>query len=352
MATMSYSVYRVDPRENKGAILSALLRNFPETPERRFSWIYEGNPYGSPACWVLKESTENKVVGSAVLFPRRLFVEGQPRLAGLAGDFVMDREHRALGPALALQKEAVASNSTAEFDFLYGFPNEQAEKVLCRAGYRVVGTLLRIVKPLRCEYYLSRSLSTGLSMRALSKITDLSMRLAFKEIYHKTPRKYGFESLTRFDHRFDDLWARVRGRYKIIGERTSAFLNWKYERSPYRESTLSALTHKRTGEVLGYIVSYPEKGHTWIADLLALDEDGIFDSLLSEFLRWQYSQGSYSVTALYLGHPFLIKKLRSFGFFARKYQRTLTVCAKRGSNVAPCLLDANNWYVFSGDGDV
>ena len=349
---MTYSITAADLERDKQAILRIWKGNFPDVPEQRYSWMYENNPYGRAVCWLAKDTKDETVVGVTSLFLRRILIRGKYRMAGIAGDFAVDKEHRTFGPALALQKAAVSSCCQKGFDLLYGFPNKQAELMHQRAGYRFLGNLVRMTKPIRSQYYLKRYLKSQKAAYLLSKPVDFAMRLRSKENYYRRPETLSAEIVSTFDSRFDELWARASSRYALIGERESGYLNWRYTCSPHRKYTIFALMGKRDGTLIGYIVFYSTANKVHIADLLALDLEDVLDCLLSEFLLYQREKRVESVSIVYLGSELLTRRLEEYRFSIRDTESKVIVYADPGSPFLADVCDKDNWYLMEGDRDL
>jgi len=65
-----YTILPVNPLEYKTEILRLWERNHSDIAPllpKRFTWIYENNPYGTPKCWLLKH---NKI--SHLFYPNDL----------------------------------------------------------------------------------------------------------------------------------------------------------------------------------------------------------------------------------------------------------------------------------------
>lgn len=349
---MTYSITAADLERDKEAILRIWKGNFPDVPEQRYSWMYENNPYGRAVCWLAKDTRQETVVGVTSLFPRRILIRGKCRTAGIAGDFAVDKEYRAFGPALALQKTAVSSCCQKGFNLLYGFPNKQAELMHQRAGYRFLGNLVRMTKPIRSQYYLKRYLKSETVARLLSKPVDFAMRLRSKENYYRRPETLSVEIVSTFDSRFDELWARASSQYALIGERESGYLNWRYTCSPHRKYSTFGLMGKRDGTLIGYIVFYSTANKVHIADLLALDLEDAFDSLLSEFLLFLRKEAIESVSILYLGSEVLRRRLEEYGFSMRDTEAKIIVYADPDFPLLADVSNKDNWYLLEGDKDL
>jgi hypothetical protein len=349
---MDCSITKADLKKYKGNIVDLWKRNFQDASEERYPWIYEDNPSGSVSCWVMGNSNENSVLGSVALFPRRMSINSKSFLAGVAGDFTMDEMHRALGPALSLQKTSISYCNDGHFDMLYSFPNMKSEPVLRRAGYKVLGDIVRLSKPLKSYYQLKKYVDIPIVTRIFSKAVDLTMKIFSSERQYKRPGRYSSEILTLFDERFDRLWEKVSSRYSIIAERSSTYLNWRFINSPHQFYNVFALTENEGRNVLGYIVYHIIENISNIDDILCIDMDGTLGSLLSEFLLFQRREGMYSVSITYTGTDIFIRKLKEYGFSERERERKILIYIPSDSPNRSYLMEKENWYLFPCDNDI
>lgn len=344
-----YAIRALDLEKNKQDVLNVWRSCGFGIPESKYSWMYEGNPHGRAVGRLVLDKND-EVVGAAALFPRRLRIEGNCRPAAIVGDFLIGREHRSLGPALMLQKALIESRKNHSFDLIYGFPNQQAEAVLQRAGYRFVGNTVRLTRPLRSHYYLRRRIPGSLLARALAGVVDPVLHWTSKEIRHRTNGKLKFEALLNFDERFDDFWARCHHGL-IVGERNSAYLCWRYAHCPHKGYRVNAVTDGSSREILGYVVWYTVGSSVHIAELWDDGQCGVMDCLLSEFLRFQRQENADSVSISYLGAEALANKLKQFGFAIRGREKKLLILADPNGPSFAHLSKPENWCLFEGDTD-
>jgi len=347
---MSYSISQANLEKDRSEIDSLWRKNFNSSIRKRFSWIYENNPSGPATCLLLKD--KKKIVGATTLFPRRILINGKYHNAGIAGDFVMDEGHRVLGPALSLQRSAISNCDGERFNILYGFPNKKSELVLLRAGYKVLGEILSLTKPLKSYYYLKKHVDLPIITKMLAKAIDFFMEVLSKERYYKANKEYSVETPISFDQRFDTFWQKVSTQFPIIGERTSSYLNWRFMQTPHKRYQIFALSEEKSKDVLGYVVYSIAENKSYVDDLLCLDMGSVLDSLLSEYLLYQRKGGIDSVTIYCLGPQALVNKLKKLGFSVRGKKNKILIYAPTGSECLPYVFDVGMWYLFSGDNDV
>jgi hypothetical protein len=186
----------------------------------------------------------------------------------------------------------------------------------------------------------------------ISKPVDLIMRSTRKEKYYQNLNQYSYEVLSFFDHRFDTLWEKASSRFSIIGERSSSYLNWRYNRSPHHDYSIFALIHKEDGSLFGYIVFHNDtEERTYIDDLLAIDIEKTLDVLLSEFISFQRKEKINSISIRYTGANALVTKLKEFGFVLRGKEGRMVVYSSPDSPFLPSLLAKDNWFLLPGDND-
>ncbi len=337
--------------KNIDDILAFWKRNFPIWPEKKFTWFYKNNPCGRAACWIIKDTETDTVVGSTAIFPRKVFVKGECLLGGITGDFAVDTKHRILGPALQLQKAGISECNENQFDFLYGSPNEKSEPVQRRTGFKVIGSTYRMVKILRSNHYLKGHINLPTVAKLVSIAADLTLKVMSKESYYRRRKDFRFEVLSVFDKRFDDLWQKASSHYSIIGERTSKFLNWRFTQCPYKKYSIFAMIKKGSNEIIGYIVYYVVRHNVNIADLLVLDMNSYIDILFSEFLLFQRKEKHHSVSFIYFGNEHFVNKLKKYRFSVREANRNIVAYVNPSSPLYSYILDNNNWYLTEADND-
>lgn len=350
---MTYSIERADLKRDKAEILricQANLPNFPTQASERFDWMYLQNPAGQGLCWKAT-SSEGNMVGITSVFPCRLLVRGQALLAGIAGDFAVDKRFRAFGPALQLQKAAI-SEIGGEMQFVYGLPNHQAEPLQLRAGYRSIGQITRLIKPMSAPYLAERFLGSDSRLARAATILDPVLRLFSRATFYRSRRRYRKEVLSEFDQRFQPLWHLAAAQHPIAGERSVELLNWRIAQCPYRRSNILALIDSNSGEVSAYIASYSEGRRTFITDLLARDEDAWMEAVIAEFLKRQAKQPTEFVSIMCFGAARLTAVLRDFGFVRRPDMGPLLLSERQNFPCGNTLSDVNNWYLLEASTDL
>ena len=348
---MSYSVEKADILKDKDRILKFWETNFPTWPSARIGWLYEKNIYGRAECWTIRNENANQALGAAAVFPRRFWLKGRYVMAGITGDFAVDKGHRVVGPALQLQRAVIGSCKKGKYEFLYGFPNSRSEPIQKRAGFQKVGSAARLVKVLKVDDHLARIVNRPLLLSLLSPITNMFLRIVAKETRFIISKRYSGEVISEIDSRFDDLWKKARNNFSIMGERTSEFLKWKFSHCPYRNHGIFILRRRDNHEVLGYVIYYINDSHVHIADFLFCDDCDTFDNLFSAFLKYLRKKKYHSVSVIYFGSREIEKKLKTFNFSKRDDARSIIFYLKPESHNGCDMSEKDNWFFLEADND-
>ena len=344
---MPYTICQPDLDHDRDTVLDLWKRNLPAASADRYAWLYEAGPATG---WLLK-AADGTVVGAAGLMDRAMKVFGESLRVGQAIDLNVDQDHRTLGPALGLQRAVTATVQRREHDLIYALPIAQSEPVLRRAGYRVLGEVRRWFKPLCCRDVLARWLRPTLPRRAAAAAINGLLHLASPERYYHRSADVRVEVTDHFDRRFDVLWEAAARQFPVIGQRTSAYLSWRFGRCPDVRHRVFCLL-SAAGQLLAYLVYCRMKDVVQIGDFLFADPHKL-DVLLAEFLRQMRRERAKAVTAVYLGPEVVCHRLRRFGFWKRPSLWKALVYAERrrfGPGLGR-LLDTENWYLTRADAD-
>ncbi len=344
---MRYTIEEGDLHRHREGLIALWKGNFNGVPPGRYEWIYVNNPVGPAIFWIARDG-KGRIVGATSLFPRKFLVMGEPVTAGIAGDFVVDRRHRGFGPALSLQRHALSSLDTKGLHFLYGFPNRLSEPVLLKAGYRPLGPVVRMVRPLRSGPYIER-LVKGPVKKGLSIAVDLFLTATIRS--GTGEGKYACKVIDRFDERFDVLFSRRAHSYVVIGDRSSRYLTWRYLSSPLRKYYIFTMEDGKEG-LAGYIVFYIHNNVVSIVDLFAKDFNGTAYILLKNFLHFHHSEGLDSVSITYTGGGEFLKTLKRLWFFRRDDEGRVLFYLRDGTAFSRAISECENWYLLAGDNDV
>lgn len=346
-----YAVRRADLDRDRDAVVAVWSRNLRSHDgpghAARYDWYYRQNPLGPGRLWVVEAGPGGPVVGTAGLGLRRLITPGGTVLAGLASDFAVDADHRSLGPAVMLQR-AVLGTVGDGVDLIYALPNARALPVYKLLRYGADAALARYVKVLAVGRYLSRAPGPRVAKRVAAGLADPLLRLASPETWRPT-RGRAVREVAGFDARFDELWARTAPASDVAGERTSAFLGWRYGLCPVAAYATLGLTDRGGDRLLGYAVcTRGADRQVNVIDLWPAAAAAVRDDLLAGLLRWARAGGAASVACETAGARQVADGLARFGFRHRGAGSAIVVSAARAGATQPALA---TWHFLRADED-
>ncbi|MCP4580781.1 MAG: GNAT family N-acetyltransferase [candidate division Zixibacteria bacterium] len=348
---MKYTIEKVDLVKSESEIVGFWRENFPGWPVEKYSLFYKNNPFGESLCWVLKNADNNKIVGTNALFPKRMAINGNTVLAGIAGDLAVAKKHRGHRSAISLQQAVNADYKNTDIEFAYATPNVISEKVGQGAGFKVIGRTVRMVKILKSYGYLKKILRISFLAKLLAEPFDILLKLKSKEKLYKNSDEYACDIVDSYDERFDELWRKAKAQYPVIGERSSEALNWRFAKCSYKNYHTFTLARKQSGELLGYIV-YQEIGkNIQIADCFAVDIGKNLNPLLSKFILYHRERDIDIITFYYFGNNSIINQVRKYGFVIRADNRSIIVEVDENYPYRDDVLDKNSWHYLDGDND-
>lgn len=267
--------------------------------------------------------------------------------AGIIADLVVSPNHRSLGPAVKLHNESLTL-ALKNLDLVYGFPNSHSVTLAKFAKFQVVDSISRYAKPIRFSSYLRNRFPALLALPAALILNSSSSLLTY---FRSLPafRRWKGETFPAFDARFDRLWETAATAGLIVGQRNAAFLHWRFTLNKARDYRVFGITHKKTGELGGYIVyAANQSGFVTIADFLACDTHKTLRALFLLFECEMRRHRRKAISLTFHGCKPVIKNLVKLGF-ARRESNPL--CCKWSPRFA-ALMDGKEWYFTPADNDV
>lgn len=333
-----------DLQRDRAAIESVWNRGLSSNRFRYQFYLY--NPAGVARIWRLNDG-QGRLVGAVGLHPRRFSVEGRTCTIGAIGNFAVEPGFRSAGPAVKMQRALLDSLPTAGFPFAIG-PTAKAGPVLKRAGCQPVGEVQRWVKPLRTADKLTGALRHAWLGRVAGSVVDTALRWSARETFAPRARTFTCGFTDRFDAQFDSLWQRAACQFGITGERTAAYLNWRYLTNTDERRQIFCVKTEQEG-LCGYIVALPVERSVEISDIY-FDRPEVLDVLLAEFLRQiRHDRRVQNVVMELFGSHHVAQTLRSFGFHRRPNAKIFYVSEPSASIPRDVLLDEEHWFLTGAD---
>ena len=347
---MSYTVHRFSNVQDRDSLLAFWNENHKEPLDRRYEWLYENDPAGKAIAFLVKDDADQTCVGCSAAHPRRFSFMDASLRAVVARDFFVDPGHRVLGPALTLMRKLASTVKEDETDFVYAYPNKQAEQVMKRVGFQFLGSWTRMVKPIGIgrraqNWNIPRALS-----RLISWIFRIVLRLCAFETWYRVSGGFVFREIVSFDRRFETLWQEPRWTSRVTGERTCDYFTWRFLECPTRQFTIFALFNSDETELKGYIVTRIDENAIDIEDFVFPEDAGATRILLAHFLRRVRKLPLDSVVVTFLENDELRELFRRHGFVERPSGRTMwCYFSERVLKRFPGLTDAKNWRLLGSD---
>lgn len=344
-AKNQYSITIADIDRDKLVILNLWAQGFAHlqgaTAERKLETQYLHNPAGAAMCFALCADNTQNYAGIQGLVPRQL-VDNQVDLrAGLMADYVVDSAHRSLGPALALLRACI-DGGIANFDFLYGFPNQKAQAIFKRAGFLPLGQITHYVKLTRSRDFLQKKFR-GPWLAVTNTVIDFALQISDWLRYAMQRNKYKWRELNRFDESFDELWEQLRSQQQVMANRSRTMLSWRYP-MPSDSYRIFAAFENNSNTLAGYIVWSQRDCEIIVRDFFA--RPATLGPLLQCFC-WRMRQRSASRIALeFFGAAPIAAVLTKSGFRPRGSAPIFILGRTESATAA-----GGHWYMTSFDRD-
>lgn len=318
---MAVAIRKADLERDRDALIRTHQRYLnPQADSRRYDWLYRSSPFGCAHTWLAVDSA-GEVVGTAAMFPRTIFVDGQQRQGGVLGDFCVSESHRSLGPALQLQKQCLTAMRAGEFTFCYDFPSQAMLSVYHRLGLTETHRMVRLSRPLNlAQRFRQGRLGSALLASTVGRCGNLFLR------HNEQPPSSAFhfgEHSQTFDQEFTTLACRLAQGYGVHTFRSAAYLNWRYRNHPARQyRVITARTPD--SRLAGYVIFFLDQKAATIADLFCRPETALIQGLVQSAAAHVRSAGAPSLSFPVLQDSAWIPLLREIGFRQRESNPLVT----------------------------
>lgn len=347
-----YRIEQADLKRDREDIIDFWSKNFKGWMPGKYDQFYLDNPLGQAPCWIIREPLEGMVVAAYALFPRYTWVDGKRHIFGICGDMGADPHHRGHGLGRRLQQAAREFFDASDWRLLYGTANVLSRKVLAHEGFIFIGTSVRMSRVLNSRSVFERNSLLRIIAPLVAPIIDWVIVRRSAENNYANDERYQLISLDEFDERFDTLFKSAISRFRIIGDRGAAILNWRFARSPQKDFRIQALVEKGKDCIVGYVVFQVRDGVVLIEDIFALDSDQSLRRVLGHFILSLREADVAAINLSFYGATKYVDLLADFGFVIRDRERTFVMLISEESDLYPVVTDQQNWYFFHADNDV
>jgi hypothetical protein len=316
-------------------------------------WFYEEGPDGPPTTLLCVETGSGDVVGCGSFVQRPTWIGGRRFPGALLCDFAVTRAHRIGGAAVTIQRALMAAAGAAGHELLYGYPNGRSVALFKRIGYQVVGETSTWIKPLHSAYKLRDLLPWIWAGAVAAGPVDVGLALMDRLRRLGTPRSGPGEIFLPLDGRADDLWERAGSRYDVIGEKSGAYLEWRYGRFVTLEHRFFGLLARDDGCLSGYAVFTVEAGKALVRDLFTDRTAGSEEALLLGLAEHLRRQRVDAMLLSYIGSPSFGERLRKLGFLRRQGTRSVVLhLSGLDEPTRARVLEPANWFMLDGELDI
>lgn len=289
-----------------------------ERMRKKYDWFYLRCPWGEPTVALLRHAPTDSIAGAATAGARRFVWRDRALTAGVLVDLAVVTEHRALGPALALQKTLLAAGK-ARFDLLYGFPNPKAAAVFKRVGYASFGEIIRYVRVLRHARHVEKVLPAPIPRIAAIPAGRL---LDAVPVVRALPslRRFRTEWRRAVDPRVDELWNKSAHGDVPMAVRDAAFLRWRFDDAPDARVEYLLVTDRKDASSLHawFACEADDKGALHVRDYWSIDAaQGIDRAVIDALVLAASLRGHESVSFEYTGPPERLIGFLGAGFVPR-----------------------------------
>ena len=323
-------------------------------------WQYVCNPHGQAVISLAKSSLDDKVVGQYIVIPMSVIANGQEVLGSVSLNTLTHSDFRGQGIFTVLAKDAYKKCAERGIDFTYGFPNQNSYPgFVKKLGFEDIGHVPLLIKPLKIKELVKKKIRNTITKNIMIGLGACLSPL-FK-IKQSNFNDIEVVKIHRFDNSYSQFWSEVKGKYNVMVDRSTKFMNWRYFDIPLRK--YQVFVAKNKGNVMGYIITRIQEvegiNNGMIVDFLVADNDigkrsGL--SLISYALKEMNNLDIEMMGCLMLPHTHEFNLLRKSGFLiCPKFlePQPFPVIFKEHISIASKfkLDDLSKWFYTMGDYD-
>ncbi|HBU69110.1 MAG TPA: hypothetical protein DEE98_01870 [Elusimicrobia bacterium] len=335
------------------ALVALWSRNLSSMAPQRFIWLYGKNPEGAPKTCVAVLPENNEMIGSGSIYPRMFDVGGVKVKGGIAVNFAIDKKYRVFGPALSLQRSVVEGIAEVGYSFVFAYPNKASRGVFTRAGYRVVGEAGNWVKLLDSEGKLSGYVKNKTLVKLIAAVVNRILEIQDRSRAAFVSNNEICETLDRADERFDALWENTEKNCRVLGTKSSSYLNWRYSDYPTGEFRYFCLFDGEKRDIKAFVVFTIRDNIATVMEMNAVEPKTTRRILLNFSLAMRMMKAS-SISISYLGNKQFVKEIEHINFIRRPYARTCMIFIDKAvpAETALLLSDEKSWFLFDAEMDL
>lgn len=294
---------------------------------RAWNWKYQKHLLSSPCSTIVIAEANGGIVGAYPSINCSLIVDGHRVIFPQVVDNCIATDWRCQGiqPAMV---SLFSSTISRQHPVFFGFPGRDHYRIgIATLGYRGVTGLTTL------RYHITDCL------RFTRKRRTHGNSLVVNEVSH-------------FNRAHDCFWANAKNAFRIVNDRTSAYLNWRFIDNPSQRFRI--LQMRCRDVVFGYAVIKLLNDKATIYDIMSLQDKQIASELVTSCVEFSQRNKAAYVDCTILDHSVLISALTEFGFRRMgmpTLRLTVSIC-EQGALSEELLLNSDNWFVTLGDSDL
>ncbi|MFC1524396.1 hypothetical protein ACFL6N_06355 [Thermodesulfobacteriota bacterium] len=349
---MAITIRDANIKKELNILQDLLNRNRDQTFDRdRFVWLYLDNPEGSAKAWFVIDEATNQAVAFTAVLPRMFMVEGRKITVWNCSDFSVDKKFRTLGIAIKLRRIAKDAIEDGYTPALYAHPNDNRMDIVHqKVGHKRLGGMQRFVKLLDTRKFIENKIHSKIISAILSN--TINIVFTFIDLTNKTEGNYHFKTSTNtlFGKEFDILFYNACKAYRILGDRRSTYLNWRFSKNPLYET--ECLEIYDDSSLAGYILYFEDNGKVHLLDILFIPPKKNGHALLRMWIKLMRKRKVDSISLVLLESNPFISLFKKHGFRKRPEESSVFVYAEPESWLEPIWTNGGNWFMTVGDRDV
>lgn len=347
---MKYGTRDINYEKDKTFLIDLMDKylEFIHGSQASIEWNYESNPISNArGSILLAGDDDNNRLGCITVLKREFKLGNDRKIASLLADFVVEKEHRSLGPAIALAKHAI-NTALEDTPFVYGFPTTKALPVFKVIGFKIAGKLTRYARIVNYRKLLKSKLPVPLVGCIVGLIIDLFYSLFLVYANYRLRTRFTLTEVKTFSREINSLIDNSEFSSLVINTRNSDYLNWRYFDNPQHIYKGFVLTGRK-GDIQGYYVIELVDDVIHISDIFGITQSDIITML--DFIQIYAFRNNYqSVSFSFMGPKILTDSLVHDGFHARESERCI-IFKSLNPDVSEKLAITDNWYLTDGDED-
>jgi hypothetical protein len=343
-----YVVREEDPDEfwDEAMRAGAQTRSGPTNLER-FARLCRSNPDGPAVLWSVREVGSRRIAGFRAAFPCHVRVDGERRVAWNGGDFWIDPRLQGLAVAVKLDRVIKDGVDAGRADFFYTFPTERMQIIHDRVGFQQIGTVVRLVRPLRRNGGERGGLTRWLP-EGSRRLGDAVHSWRSAERRHRLTLDVRRFTTVAFDEGFDRLFEAIAATRRVIAVRDQRHLSWRYGQDPQHPT--EGVVVEQGGTPKGYALFRSHDGIGRVKDILAADDQALPD-LVVALVRSAEHVGLRALEARVDERNPVLPVLEAFGFVRDAESEAVYAYAPQRTAIRTALLAGETWLLALGDRD-